>query len=255
MQEMSTARQRAGVALGYAAVGFSPIAALALAIAEFCRLTVSASVLIGLASVGAVFLVRRFPSVRRAALEGFCAGLLAVFGYDIARWLTIAAGWWGDFIPSIGGWLLGTQQPDVLLGYLYRWLGDGGGMGMAFVVAIRLLAPALGPRSRFWLGIAYGVAIWWCLIATLMLSSEGQRLLFPVTPVTLALSLGGHLIYGGLLGAWTATPGMRGALLARVDIPDLCVQDLPADFGRARVPGCRCHRPSASQHHPCCASG
>src|SRR5689334_2140973 len=35
--------------------------ALALAIAELCRVTVSASVLIGLASIGAMFPVRRFP--------------------------------------------------------------------------------------------------------------------------------------------------------------------------------------------------
>jgi hypothetical protein len=201
---MSSIRERAGLALSYAGVGFSPIAALALAIAEVCRLTVSASLLIGLALLLAVFLVRRFPSARGPALEGFCAGLLAVLGYDIARWLTIAAGWWGDFIPSIGGWLLGTQQPDVIIGYTYRWLGDGGGMGMAFVVAVRLLAPALGPQCRFALGVAYGVAIWWCLIATLIISPDGQQLLFPLTPTTLALSLGGHLIYGGLLGAWTA---------------------------------------------------
>jgi hypothetical protein len=169
-------RERAGVALSYAAVEFSPIAALALAIAELCRLTVSASVLIGPASLGAVFLVRRFPSARGSALEGF-AGLLAVLGYDIARWLTIAAGWLGDFIPSIGGWLLGTQQPDMVLGYTYRWLGDGGGMGMAFVVAIRLMAPTLGSRSKFVLGVAYGVAIWCCLIATLMISPDGQLIL------------------------------------------------------------------------------
>ncbi len=202
MAKMGGAWHGAGVSLAYAAVGFSPIVALALAIAAVCSLTLSASVLVGAASVAAVFLWRRFPSSRQAVLEGLCAGLVAVLGYDLARWVTIATGWWGDFIPSIGGWLLGTQQPDVVLGYAYRWLGDGAGMGMAFVVSVRHLAPALRSRAKLALGFGYGVAIWLSLIATLLISPDGQRLLFPLTPVTLVLSLGGHLIYGGVLGGW-----------------------------------------------------
>ena len=212
MLDMSRVRNPAGVSLAYAAVGFSPIVALALAIAGVCSLPVGASILIGAACLLAVFLLRHFPQSRLPALEGICAGLVAVLGYDLARWLTIAAGWWGDFIPSIGGWLLGTQQPDIVLGYAYRWLGDGAGMGLAFVVAMRLMLPTLQSRITLAAGFAYVVGIWVCLIVTLLISPDGQRLLFPLTLVTLALSLGGHLIYGGLLGVWVAWSRLIPAL-------------------------------------------
>jgi hypothetical protein len=192
------------LSLAYAAIGFSPIAALALAIAGICPLPVSAAVLIGTALIGGMLLGQRFPESRRVALEGFCAGLVAVFAYDAARWATIDAGWWGDFIPAIGGWLLGTNQPDVVLGYLYRWLGDGGGMGLAFVVAMRLVAGTRSRRDTVRLGILYGIAIWFCLIATVLVAPEGQSMLFHITLTTLGLSLGGHLIYGAVLGGWVA---------------------------------------------------
>jgi hypothetical protein len=250
---VSGLRPGVGLALAYAAVGFSPILALALAIGSVCGLPLSATVLVGSACIGAVFLVRRFPESRQPALEGFCAGLLAVFGYDLARWLTIAAGWWGDFIPSIGGWLLGTQQPDIVVGYAYRWLGDGGGMGMAFVVAVRLVAPTLGGRTNLALGFAYGVAIWVCLIVTLLISPDGQHLLFPLTLVTLALSLGGHLIYGGLLGVWVAWFGPNHEMPASRNRSDSSDWRSPALAAKvpfaeaAEMAALLCHRPAAQQ--------
>ncbi|MEU6239497.1 hypothetical protein [Kitasatospora sp. NPDC047058] len=40
------------------------------------------------------------------------------------------------------------------------------------------------------------------MIATLLFAPHGQALLFRLTPATLAVSLAGHLVYGGVLG-WT----------------------------------------------------
>jgi hypothetical protein len=196
------------LSVGYAAIGFSPIGALTLSIAGVLPLNVGAALLVGLAIIAALVLAGWFPTYHQLALEGFAAGLLAVLLYDFARWTTITFGWWGDFIPAIGGWLLGTNQPDAFVGYLFRWLGDGGGMGLAFVVAARSLVPGLTRSPAIGLGILYGVAIWACLVMTLIAVPRGQSLLFPLTPATFAMSLGGHLIYGGVLGAWLSlNPG------------------------------------------------
>jgi hypothetical protein len=195
-------RTSALLSVAYAAIGFSPIGALTLSIAGIIPLQVGGALLVGLAIFAALVLAGWFPTQHQLALEGYAAGLLAVIFYDLARWSTIAAGWWGDFIPAIGGWLLGTNQPDVLVGYLFRWLGDGGGMGLAFLVAARLLAPGLTRSSALWLGILYGVVIWACLLVTLLVAPRGQALMFTLTPATFILSLGGHLIYGSVLGTW-----------------------------------------------------
>jgi hypothetical protein len=198
------------LSLMYAAIGFSPIGALTLSIANIMPLKIGAAVLVGLAIVAALVLAGWFPTYHRVALERFAAGLLAVALYDGARWITIGFGWWGDFIPSIGGWLLGTNQPDFFLGYLFRWLGDGGGMGLAFLVAARALVPAAAGWGAVRLGIMYGIAIWTCLLVTLVAVPAGQTLLFPLTATTFVLSLGGHLIYGGVLGAWLALRRVQG---------------------------------------------
>ena len=129
--------------------------------------------------------------------------------YDLVRWTFVGLGWWGDFIPNIGGWLTGTGQPNWLLGYGFRWLGDGGGMGLTFMVAARSFVPRLTRPAAFGVGIAYGLSIWLCLVVTLIISPEGQAMLFPLTGVTLLLSWIGHVVYGMVLGAFLARSGMR----------------------------------------------
>jgi len=184
----------------FGAIGFTPIAALALTIVGLWSLSIGALVLIGPGIIVAIALGTRFPTYGRFALEGVAAGLIAVLVYDLVRWTFVGFGWWGDFIPNIGGWLNGTGQPDFVLGYGFRWLGDGGGMGMAFIVAARVLLPALPTRSSVVLGVTYGLAIWTCLLVTLVAAPMGEALLFPLTPVSLVLSAIGHIVYGGVLG-------------------------------------------------------
>jgi hypothetical protein len=59
------------------------------------------------------------------------------------------------------------------------------------------------------LGIAYGLAIWVCLLIVLIVSPEGQVMLFPLTAVTLLLSWIGHAVFGAVLGAMLGRTGMR----------------------------------------------
>jgi len=185
----------------YASIGFTPIGALALTIGGLWSLAIGALVLIVPGIIAAIVLGIRYPRYGRLAAEGLAAGLVAVLVYDIVRWTFVGLGWWGDFIPNIGGWLNGTGQPDWILGYGFRWLGDGGGMGVTFMVAARTFLPRLARRAPVVLGIAYGLAIWVCLLVTLIVSPEGQMMLFPLTALTLVLSWVGHVVYGAVLGA------------------------------------------------------
>jgi hypothetical protein len=209
-------RRTAALCFAYAAIGFTPIGALALTIAGLWTLSVGALILVAPAALFAIVLGVRSPRQGRYALEGLAAGFLAVLVYDAVRWTFVGLGWWGDFIPNIGGWLNGTGQPDWLLGYAFRWLGDGGGMGLAFMVMARTLLRRPAGGAAVMLGIAYGLAIWICLLITLIVSPEGQTLLFPLSAVTLALSWVGHVVYGAVLGVVLGRTGMQARPM-RVD--------------------------------------
>jgi hypothetical protein len=124
-------------------------------------------------------------------------GLIAVFLYDCMRVPFIIAGVWGDFIPKINMWLFNTPQPNWVVGYIWRYLGDGGFMGMAFMVGYCVLKPRVDSRIA---GVGFGLAIWLCLVGTLVLAPHGQEMLFKLTLTTLSLSLLGHLIYGAAIG-------------------------------------------------------
>jgi hypothetical protein len=134
-------------------------------------------------------------------LSGFAWGLAACAGYDSFRLPAVYVfRLWGDFFGRIGGWAVGTSS-DYFAGYLWRYLGDGAGIG----VVVFLLAAALGAASwprRHVIGFTVAFAIcpvWAGLVLTDGLAPAG-RALFPLNATTLILSLAGHLIYGAILG-------------------------------------------------------
>jgi len=147
-------RRTAALCFAFAAIGFAPIDALALTVAGLWSLTIGSLILIVPVVVAAIVLGVLSPRQGRYAVEGLAAGLLAVLVYDLVRWTFVGFSWWGDFIPSTGGWLNGTGRPDLLLGYGFRWLGDGGGLGIAFMVAARTLIPRPARGAAVALGIA-----------------------------------------------------------------------------------------------------
>jgi hypothetical protein len=231
------------VALFYFMAGMAPISALALAIFGLWSLPVGTVLLVLPAVVGSVAVGLLYPAAGRLASQGFGLGLLAVTVYDGTRLPFILTGLWGDFIPKIGGWLLSQPEPNWLLGYLWRYLGNGGGMGMAFTVlyigwlhrhqlgqASRFqrsvqvrraqrgnpsVWPRLTPRFTMLAALGFGLTIWACLLLTLWLAPQGQTLLFPLTPLSFVLSLIGHVVYGAVLGGliehWQLAQG-SGAL-------------------------------------------
>jgi hypothetical protein len=135
--------------------------------------------------------------IGKTAFKGWIFGLIAVFIYDLSRIPFMYFGW-GDFIPRIGGWLTGTDHPDALIGYTWRYVGNGGGMGMSFLVLFSMF------RVRYSIilkGILYGMFIYGCLISTLIIFPEAQEMMFKLTPLSIAGSFTGHVVYGTVLGA------------------------------------------------------
>ena len=74
---------------------------------------------------------------------------------------------------------------------------------MAFVVGFSLLKhrySALKMFGEIKCAIFFGVAVWSCLIVTLLLSPNGEDLMFEITFSSLLLSLIGHVVFGYTLG-------------------------------------------------------
>ena len=185
------------MSLAYFAIGFSPITALALTLFGLWPLNVGALVIV-LPSVMLVILMGlKFPRHGLLSLIGWGMGLTAVSLYDLTRLPFIWTGIWRDFIPNIGGLLLGMLEPNWLAGYLWRYLGNGGGMGLAFTVVYSLLKPKVERRAA---GLLFGVGVWACLMITLLFSANGMKILFTLTPTKVAISLVGHVVYGAVLG-------------------------------------------------------
>src|SRR5215470_11214178 len=110
------------VSLLYFIVGMAPITALCFTIFGLWTLPVGTILLVlPLISLG-LYLAVKYPLNGKEALHGFLIGIIAVFFYDCVRYPFILAGLWGDFIPKIGGWLLGNSEPNWIAGYLWRYI-------------------------------------------------------------------------------------------------------------------------------------
>ena len=182
-------------------IGFAPITALALSLMGIFTLPFATLILVIPALGIAVGLGFYQPRYGRLMLHGFVMGIIAVTCYDGVRIPFIMAGWMDDFIPKIGGMLVGDGNPHAILGYLWRYLGNGGGMGMAFVCAFALLKQArITLRATKQIALGFGIFVWACLMVTLKISPQGEDMMFVLTPTSLLLSLIGHLVFGYTLG-------------------------------------------------------
>jgi hypothetical protein len=142
----------------------------------------------------------------RLVLEGLRWGILATFVYDVFRLDTVALlGWWADFIPTMGTWLLDVDPSSRVLGgvagYVWRYAGDGGGLGVVFLVGAAATGlRRLGPKVTVAAAVLFAVGPTWGGLMVTVLLPRGQQLMFPLTPVTVGLSLAGHVIFGIVLG-------------------------------------------------------
>jgi hypothetical protein len=183
------------------ALGFAPIASLSLSTFNLIPLYVSGPVIVFPAIAGIVTLGLMFRQYARMLVRGFLLGLTAVSLYDVTcRFPFMAMGVWHDFIPKIGNYLLHREHVHWWVGYLWRYIGNGGGMGLAFYAAYPLLRRRVQAVHA---GVIYGVGIFCCLLITIYLSPSGRIYLFDPTPLTATLGLLGHIVFGFTLGFGT----------------------------------------------------
>jgi hypothetical protein len=179
----------------YLALGFAAITALGVALAGAVPLPYGLRYAVLPAMAVLVVLSLRHPAWGRRALLGLVAGMIATGVYDVLRLGLVYLGLWGDPIPSIGRLALADPDADPAWGYVWRFIGNGGGMGLAF---------AMLPWRGIRLGIAYGSAICLGLLALLYLWPVAQLHFFPLTALTATGAMAGHWVYGAVLGWLTA---------------------------------------------------
>ena len=179
----------------YLAFGFAAITSLGAALAGLVPLPYLFHFAVIPAYAIMALIGLRYPAWGKRALLGLLAGMIATGVYDILRIGLMFAGLWGDPIPSIGR--LATGDPNIAWywGYVWRFVGNGGGMGVAF---------AMLPWRGVKLGIAYGTAVCLGLVAILYFFPIAQLHFFALTPPTAAGGMAGHWVYGAVLG-WLTT--------------------------------------------------
>jgi hypothetical protein len=180
------------------AIGFSPIASLSLSTFNLVPLYIAGPFVVLPAILGAFVIGSVFPRYRRTLIRGFLLGVCAVFLYDLTcRFPFIIAGVWPDFIPKIGNYLLRQGHVHWSVGYLWRYIGNGGGMGLAFYAVY----PLVGLRAKSTkVGTIYGISIFCCALITIYCSPSGRIYLFNPTLLTAFFGLMGHVVFGYVLG-------------------------------------------------------
>ncbi|MER5252930.1 hypothetical protein [Streptomyces sp. NPDC002855] len=132
------------------------------------------------------------PFVGKRALIGFTAGFLATLMYDGARLLIAYAHDGYDPIGHIGEHLFG-EGTSPTVGYLWRFYGNGAGLGILFAMLPNWWHNVRG-------GFIYGTIIAVGMAGTLALSDVAQSHLFVLTPGVLVDGTLGHWAYGLSLG-------------------------------------------------------
>lgn len=185
------------IVLLFAVMGFVPIGCLAAALFDILPLYLTVRWVVLPTTAWTTGMALWWRDAGKRAGAGLVAGMVATLVYDTVRGACVVYGLWGDFIPVIGQLALNDPAASPLWGYGYRYLYDGGAMGMTF---------AMLPWWRSWRsGLVFGVGICCCLFGTLLLAPRGQELLFVLTPTTAAVALVGHMIYGSMLGCLLST--------------------------------------------------
>jgi len=169
--------------------GFVPVSSISANLWQWMPLHIAAKYVVLPLALLSVLLGLSFQNCGRLALAGLGAGIVATAGYDLSRLAFVQMGLWEDFIPQLGRLAWNDPQAHWSWGYLWRFLGNGGAMGVAFA-----MLPCRGVRA----GTIYGVLVCMGLFITQILCST--EALFPMTVPNMLMALIGHLEYGAILG-------------------------------------------------------
>ena len=191
--------------LSLAATGFLPVTLIAITAFGMADLRVLALAVLIPAVVIQIGLGSFHGHGRIPVLAAMVAGVVATSLYDVFRFTFLWSGLMAhDPIPHIGVAL--HLHPAVLFGYLWRYVGNGAGLAVAF--------GALGLRGVR-AGILFGVFVCAGLVIVLAVSPLGQELLFPLNLTTIVMATGGHMIYGAVLGGLTERPRQPAPVTGR----------------------------------------
>jgi len=151
--------------LFYLGAGFVPVLCISLAGMDVLPLHVSGPTVVLPLCVLMLALGFENRNVGGIALRGLISGVIAVTIYDFIRLSFIHAGLWNDFVPGIGRLLLRNPHAHWLVGYAWRFILNGGCLGIPFAM--------LGGKG--WkAGAGYGVFVCSCLFTTLIISPHAQ---------------------------------------------------------------------------------
>lgn len=183
-----------GARLTCAACGSAPILCLSAAYAGFFPLFGLLVFVVTPAYVVILLLAVLLPDIRRGVVVGFLGGIVAVLVYDLMRLALSYSQGGADPIPHIGEFLLGPGTPW-WVGYVWRTLGNGAGLGVVYGVLVpkKLWRPSTG--------LAYASCIGLGMLLVLWLFPQAQVHLFKLTWQTAVNSALGHATYGLTLGA------------------------------------------------------
>jgi hypothetical protein len=178
-----------------AAVGMLPVSLIGLsAFGLDLRLLALAVLVPALVCLGARAAVD--AATRRLIVRALVTGIVATALYDLWRGSFLWSGLMDrDPIPHIGVAL--GLDPAWLAGYGWRYLGNGTGLALAFLV--------LGLRGTR-IGIVYGLFVCSNLLLVLLVSPYGEQILFELNLTTVVMAIIGHVIYGAVLGTLAALP-------------------------------------------------
>lgn len=180
----------------FAVAGLLPVSSIALHCAGLISLENCLSFLILPILFFALALASFKPALLKLVFQGWVAGIVAVTFYDLVRIPFILAGW-EDFIPHISFFLTGSDDHAYLIGYLWRYAGNGGGLGIAFF----LLAEQYGWKKYVVSnGVTFGLGVFASLLILLVIFPQAQELMFEISPLSFFGGLAGHIVYGFVLG-------------------------------------------------------
>lgn len=149
---------------------------------------------LALTILGVVARKRRQELFLHLLTLGTWAGLLATCAYDVSRWVVQSTGWFSydgfRAIPIFGSLMLGIPAHDPsaqVAGWFYHFWN-----GISFAIFYALVA---GPAKWPW-GLAWGMTL-----EGLMILSYPTLFGISLSNVSFwAISLGGHAVYGTILG-------------------------------------------------------
>ncbi len=135
-----------------------------------------------------------YPKIGRRAAIGFTAGILATIVYDVVRLVLVIALGLPDPIPHIGVMWGGTGLIDQWwVGYLWRFFGNGAGLGIAYAMLPRIWFNIKG-------GWLYGDLVGMGMFAVLFFFPIAQVHLFILNFTVLVNGILGHWAYGLAIG-------------------------------------------------------